>query len=93
MSGADFCWNLIMSLDSTVTMETPVPGVVPVGGDVTADVDDIICGDGRVNVDRRVREEMPLIHRHWYTNTPVLLSILLTTALFVVMVLVVAVIG
>ncbi len=33
------------------TMETPVPGLVQVGGDVTAHVDDIIHRDRRVDED------------------------------------------
>lgn len=47
-----------------VTMETPVPGPVPVGGDVTADVDDIIRRDRRVDEDGRVGKETPLVQRH-----------------------------
>ena len=47
-----------------VTMETPVPGLVPVSGDVAANVDDIIRGERRVDQDGRVREETPLVLRH-----------------------------
>lgn len=47
-----------------VTMETPVPGPIWVGGNVPADVDHVIGGDGRVNENQRIREEAPLILRN-----------------------------
>lgn len=56
-----FLWRVVLAV---VTMETPVPGLVPVGGDVTAHVDDIILRDGRVDEDRRIGEETPTIQRH-----------------------------
>lgn len=34
---------------AVVTMETPIPGLAAVSGDVTAHVDDIIRGDRRVD--------------------------------------------
>lgn len=49
MSGADTsCWS---TSPKTVTIKTPVPGLVVVSGDVAADVDDIVRGDRRVDED------------------------------------------
>lgn len=51
-------------------METPVPGPVRVGGYVPADVDHVIGGDGRVNKNQRIREEVPMVQRHWDKRRP-----------------------
>lgn len=49
---------------SLVTMETPVPGPVPVGADVTAQVDDIIRRQRWVDKEGGVREETPDVQGH-----------------------------
>lgn len=41
--------DALVVLSAVVTMETPVPGLVSVRRDVTADVDDVIRGDRWVN--------------------------------------------
>lgn len=67
-------------------METPIPGLFPVSGNVTAHVDDIIHRDRRVDQDWWVREDMPLVHRHCDTNTQI------NTNTYVLLVLVVLVV-
>lgn len=45
-------------------METPVPGPVLVGGDVSADVEDVVGGEGQVDQNQRVGQETPVVRRH-----------------------------
>lgn len=59
-----------------VTMETPVPGLLGVSGDVTAHMDDIIHGDRWVDQNRCGREETPLVRGHCDNNVRTTLVVL-----------------